>query len=580
MSNLNYGLFTLVPAIAGIAAHLGYFIHGEHHMQSLQWLLTTIFSPLFLFLTILKFDITSSYITDLKLTAIILISFFTSLTGSILIYRIVFHPLRHFPGPLAAKCSKLTHVMRLLGNSDNYLQTHALHKVYGDIVRIGPNELSIIKPEAVQALIGLGSKCTKSPWYDVIALPHITMHLERDRVKHDKRRKVWDRGFSAKSLRNYEGRVTSYADELVSQFDAFGGKAVNVTHWFNAYTFDVIGDLAFGKSFDMLKTGEKHYALKLLQEGQAPFGFLTPIPWVFPILIKVPGLMDGFNNFIKFCARQIDIRRANEPNVPDIVTWLIDAHDNDPDPIHKDPRWLHGDSRLIIIAGSDTTSATLTYLFYHLCLEPHHIAKLREELEPIFTPGSPNECRDIQDAPYLNGVINETLRLHPPVPSGLLRQTPPEGLTIDGTYIPGNVTVSTPTWTMGRLKSSFPSPHSFLPTRWFPDPQNAQYLLDKSVFTPFSAGNYSCIGKQLALMELRAVVARIVMRFDVGFAEGEVGEKLVGREWGVDGRGDEGGDEERGEGDARGKGMSGDQYTRDVFTLELGDLMMVFGERK
>lgn len=573
MSNLNYNLFTFAPAIAGIAAHLGYFIHGEHHMQAFQWFLTTVFSPLFVFLTILKFDITSSYMTALKLTAIVLTSFFTSLTGSILIYRIFFHPLRHFPGPFAAKCSKLTHTMRLIEKSDNYLQTHALHGVYGDIVRIGPNELSITKPEAVQALIGLGSKCIKSPWYDVVALPHTTMHSERDRVTHDKRRKVWDRGFSTKALRNYEGRVTSYADELVAQLDAFRGKAVNATHWFNYYAFDAIGDLGFGKTFDMLKTGEKHNALKLLHEVQVPLGFLSPIPWIFPILIKAPRLMDGLNGFISFCSKQIDIRRVNEPSVPDIMTWLIDAHKSDPDPVHKDPRWLYGDSRLVIIAGSDTTSATLTYLFYHLCLEPHHIAKLREELEPIFTPGSPNECRDIQYAPYLNGVINETLRLHPAVPSGLLRQTPPEGLTIDGTYIPGNVTISTPTWTMGRLKSSYPSPHTFLPTRWFPDPENAKFLLDKSTFTPFGAGNYSCIGKQLALMELRAVVARIVTRFDVGFAEGEVGEKLTGSEWGIDGRGD-------GEVGGKGIGLSGNQDTREVFTFELGDLMMVFRERK
>lgn len=136
MTDLNYGLFTFLPAVAGVAAHLGYFIHGEHHMQSLQWLLTAIFSPLVLFLALLKFDVASSYVTALKLTAVILTSFFASLTGSILAYRIFFHPLRHFPGPFAAKCSKLTHVARLLEKSDNYLQVHMLHEKYGDIVRL------------------------------------------------------------------------------------------------------------------------------------------------------------------------------------------------------------------------------------------------------------------------------------------------------------------------------------------------------------------------------------------------------------------------------------------------------------
>lgn len=136
MLDLNYGLFILLPALAGLAAHLGYFIHGEHHMQSLQWLLTTLFSPLVVFLAILKLGVASSYVTALKLTTIILTSFFTSLTGSILAYRVFFHPLRRFPGPLGAKCSKLTHVARLLETSDNYLQVHTLHKKYGDIVRL------------------------------------------------------------------------------------------------------------------------------------------------------------------------------------------------------------------------------------------------------------------------------------------------------------------------------------------------------------------------------------------------------------------------------------------------------------
>jgi cytochrome P450 len=61
--------------------------------------------------------------------------------------------------------------------------------------------------------------------------------------------------------------------------------------------------------------------------------------------------------------------------------------------------------------------------------------------------------RNIQDAVYLNGVINEALRLHPPVPSGVLRQTPLEGLMLNGVFIPGDIIVSSPSWTMGRRMS-------------------------------------------------------------------------------------------------------------------------------
>ena len=126
-------------------------------------------------------------------------------------------------------------------------------------------------------------------------------------------------------------------------------------------------------------------------------------------------------------------------------------------------RWITGDARLIIVAGSDTTAATLTYIMYHLAKTPHLVTKLREELREMnYLPGSETEVRAIQDAKYLNGVINEALRLHPAVPSGLLRLTPPEGINVEGTFIPGGVTISSPLYSMGRRKLITLLPFSFL----------------------------------------------------------------------------------------------------------------------
>ena len=114
---------------------------------------------------------------------------------------------------------------------------------------------------------------------------------------------------------------------------------------------------------------------------------------------------------------------------------------------------MTGDARLVIVAGSDTTASTLTYLVYNLAKDPQVVTKLREELKELnYLPGSESEVRDIQDAKYLNGIINETLRLHPAVPSGLLRLTPPEGININGVFIPGGVTVSSPLHSLGRCK--------------------------------------------------------------------------------------------------------------------------------
>lgn len=68
---------------------------------------------------------------------------------------------------------------------------------------------------------------------------------------------VADKCIRILALRDYEGRVTKYADGLVSQLATFSGKPVNATLWLNFYSFDIMGDLGFGKSFDMLKNGEK-----------------------------------------------------------------------------------------------------------------------------------------------------------------------------------------------------------------------------------------------------------------------------------------------------------------------------------
>lgn len=84
---------------------------------------------------------------------------------------------------------------------------------------------------------------------------------------------------------------------------------------------------------------------------------------------------------------------------------------------------------------------------YHLALEPSHISILRSELQSIKNITNDEELRGLR---HLNGIINETLRLHPSVPSGGLRVTPCEGLVLGDMYIPGNTTIVIPQYSLGR----------------------------------------------------------------------------------------------------------------------------------
>ncbi|TVY35049.1 Cytochrome P450 monooxygenase [Lachnellula subtilissima] len=499
-------------------------------------------------------------------TAVASVSFLSTLTLSILTYRAFFHPLRNFPGPFGAKFSGFSHVFRIVKESRNHVEVDKLHKKYGEFVRVGPNELTTILPDAVTIISGTGSKCTKPPWYDCVTYPNVSLQLTRSRVLHDKRRKIWDRAFTMKgemsfeciektisstdeallALREYESRVRTFTNELISVLGSKTGQSLNASRWFNFYSFDIMGDMAFGQSFDMMKSGEKHSVIEILQEGMKPIGVLTPIAWMIPLLLDIPGLGGGIKDFIQYNKDRVAFRKENIPEKRDLFSWLIDAEKQSNDPIHKDARWLWGDSALIIVAGSDTTATTLTHIFYHLARSPKVSSALRKELEAFYQPGSESEFKDLQEAPYLNGVINESLRLHPPVPSGLQRQTPPEGITIGSTYVPGNVVISTPFWSMGRLESCYKNAEEFLPERWEED---SELILNKSVFVPFSSGPYGCVGKNLALMELRSVVARIVTEFDTKFAPGEDGRALM-------------------------------EESKDTFTMELAPMELVFTKRK
>ena len=133
---------------------------------------------------------------------------------------------------------------------------------------------------------------------------------------------------------------------------------------------------------------------------------------------------------------------------------------------------LQGDSQLIVVAGrslnlchfsstpnsliddSDTTASTLTSIFYELANLPGGFSSLRDEISCLVKAGENLSNQRLQSLEVLNGVISESLRLHPP--AGLLqRKTPPEGLTIGETYIPANTTVFCPHYVAGRSKTRF-----------------------------------------------------------------------------------------------------------------------------
>ena len=122
--------------LLGVLLHLGYFIHGEHHMQSPRTFRILFLTPLIIFCTQLKFSYFnwgSAVIASLCDTTACYGALITSMT----IYRVFFHRTRNFPGPKLASVTKLYHMFNVAPKSDQYRWLESMHRQYGDFVRTG-----------------------------------------------------------------------------------------------------------------------------------------------------------------------------------------------------------------------------------------------------------------------------------------------------------------------------------------------------------------------------------------------------------------------------------------------------------
>ncbi|PGH14218.1 hypothetical protein AJ79_03191 [Helicocarpus griseus UAMH5409] len=512
----------ITGAILGITSHLQVFKHGEWERHTPALAATyacamAILSPI----ATLALAETTVYKT-LLLVSTFWISYLAGLFASTGLYRVYFHPLRDIPGPLAAKLTALWTVKASIPDYKFHLKVQRLHEKHGDFIRIRPREISINHVDAIRDIHGQGTVCVKSPFYD-INYPARSLQMTRDKAFHAKRRRIWDRGLGMKALATYEPRVLSHCADLLSQLSTQtrDGKPIEITQWINYFGFDVMGDVAFGESFNMVKSGKPDPTFSMLQVTRFLAGVFTCVPWTFILFKNIPVMHQISTRWIRRCATQVMERNKRGNLKPHLFTHLLSEQNLDAQsssakfPGLDLPADLVSDSELAIIAGSDTTSSTVSALIYLLATHPDKQALLQQELDTLFS-GPDNishQKLSASNAPFLEGCINEALRLYPAVPSGMQRMTPPEGAQIAGRWIPGDTIVSTPAFSLHRDPRNFPRPTSFIPERW--STQQSSLITHKEAFSPFLTGAYSCAGKALALMELRLLTALLFRKFTV-----------------------------------------------------------------
>jgi benzoate 4-monooxygenase len=239
---------------------------------------------------------------------------------------------------------------------------------------------------------------------------------------------------------------------------------------------------------------------------------LAPV-WTRPYLAKLPwfsGRLKSVKKLTGIALARVNDRLENGSERDDLLSKLQSATDDRGEQMGK--MELTAEALTQLIAGSDTTSNTSCAIVYHLCTNPDAMKKLQEELDrelkdsedvPIYS--------EVQELPYLQAVISESLRYHSTSALGLPRSIPVGGATLAGKFFPEGTVVSVPAYTIHRSKETFgPDADSYNPDRWLTKRQELE-----KYFVPFSLGPRACVGRNVAMEELSILIAALIKRYDI-----------------------------------------------------------------
>ena len=235
--------------------------------------------------------------------------------------------------------------------------------------------------------------------------------------------------------------------------------------------------------------------------GCAPF--LQPYAKYFPDAFFSQGLR-AVEDLAGIAVARV-AARLDAPAAPreDLLKKLMEGKDAAGRPLGRDE--ITAEALTMLIAGSDTTSNTLCAVMFWVLRSPGVLAALQAELDAaLAAPWKIPAYAAVKNLPYLDAVINESLRMHSTSSLGLPRVVPPQGATVCGEFFVGGTVLSVPAYTVHHSNAIWGDAEEFRPERWFS-------LTDeqKKSFIPFSVGPRACVGQVRALS--------IITTIDIGY---------------------------------------------------------------
>ncbi|KAG5655006.1 hypothetical protein KAF25_002909 [Fusarium avenaceum] len=386
------------------------------------------------------------------------------------------------PGPFISNFTSLVLKWHEL-NANRTVYIHELHKKYGPVVRVGPNEVSFTSIAALKEIYGSGgSGYDKTEFYDLFQVyGRRTMFSTLVKGDHAKRRRmIGDRYANSNVMKSaplagIQERSKRFLERCVDSPD----KTADV---FKKDDEEMMHQVA---ADDSLQNRLVQYYSPVLHSLGAKLLASLAKPRSIPLA----------DNFV--------IENAKENGAADFtVLNRLKEKDSVLDTIDMAAECLDH-----MAAGIDTTGDVLCFLMWELS-QPRSIKYQRLLRE---------EFRNKVDAPFdelpmLDAVLNEGLRCFPAIPMSLPRYVPRDGRIIDGVSLPEKTVVSCQAMSVHRINDHvFPDPDKFYPERWLETEGDADRRRHQWAF---SSGGRGCIGKHLAMAEMKTLLRDVYSRYE------------------------------------------------------------------
>ncbi|HEX5853699.1 MAG TPA: cytochrome P450 [Solirubrobacteraceae bacterium] len=210
---------------------------------------------------------------------------------------------------------------------------------------------------------------------------------------------------------------------------------------------------------------------------------------------------------------EISTRRATGKRGHDILSLLLDAQDEDGNTLSD--LQIRDEVMTLMFAGHDTTTSTVSFMFYELSRQPEIVARLIAEQDEKLRGGRPSAAQLMSgELTELEMVLDETLRKYPPAWIGPRRSV--EAFEFEGRTVPERAFVNYCSWASHHLPDVFAEPEEFRPERFTPE---ARAELPKGAYVPFGGGSRTCIGMRFGQLEVRAIATLILSRCTLSVPE-------------------------------------------------------------